>query len=453
MDVDDDGGWTIVRGKGKGRSRHKGTSSKRARDECCPGDGRAAGGACTDPGGPPFASWAGGPSTSFDRTAKRRTGRGGRGGERTPAEQCDQLLNSIRSCRQEVADSPFYARLRQVLAEAEAAGHLAHLSYFPPSTPYTSGGHGRGCVQRKAAGQDAVPSGTVVAVEMEKPQCCTASVGGVVGDDDDGDVVLGGLSSAVQLYDPAFDDIDRLALQHLGLQVGICAKEAQRGYMPPVLTDPPQVLEVDEGGGRKVTEPTFFYMPHCEGELYDTLLRANWSTGAGGRGGDGAPASRGTPPATGTDAVVVVGVPLVALLGNSFRQYLERWEMRLAGSGGAGGGSRKAQEAHKARPLASPGPVVRCCLAAGERVHHPTDEHHDEGGETFPGPTNPHLTASLLASPIRRGAVVELATPDLGFPVASAFNSTALHLFPLSYKLDRLLSEGPDAAVADGDGL
>ncbi|KAJ6702464.1 SRR1-LIKE PROTEIN [Salix koriyanagi] len=36
------------------------------------------------------------------------------------------------------------------------------------------------------------------------------------------------------------------------------------------------VLSVNEHGRRRVTKPTLFYMPHCEAELYNNLLQANW---------------------------------------------------------------------------------------------------------------------------------------------------------------------------------
>ncbi|KAG8379254.1 hypothetical protein BUALT_Bualt07G0069500 [Buddleja alternifolia] len=36
------------------------------------------------------------------------------------------------------------------------------------------------------------------------------------------------------------------------------------------------VLSLNEQGRRKVLEPTLFFMPHCEAELYDNLLEANW---------------------------------------------------------------------------------------------------------------------------------------------------------------------------------
>ncbi|KAL7083723.1 hypothetical protein ACP275_14G180400 [Erythranthe tilingii] len=36
------------------------------------------------------------------------------------------------------------------------------------------------------------------------------------------------------------------------------------------------VLSVNEQGRRKAIEPTLFFMPHCEAELYDNLLEANW---------------------------------------------------------------------------------------------------------------------------------------------------------------------------------
>lgn len=36
------------------------------------------------------------------------------------------------------------------------------------------------------------------------------------------------------------------------------------------------VLSVNEQGRRPAQEPTLFFMPHCEAELYDNLLEANW---------------------------------------------------------------------------------------------------------------------------------------------------------------------------------
>lgn len=74
----------------------------------------------------------------------------------------------------------------------------------------------------------------------------------------------------------------------------------------------PQVIAVNEGGARRVSEPTFFYLPHCEGVLCDALLGANWSPpvgdsngGSNGGGGGG-------------------GLPSVVILGNSFRTYQDR---------------------------------------------------------------------------------------------------------------------------------
>ncbi|KAL6272091.1 hypothetical protein ACE6H2_022783 [Prunus campanulata] len=36
------------------------------------------------------------------------------------------------------------------------------------------------------------------------------------------------------------------------------------------------VLSINEQGRRQVEKPTMFFMPHCEAELYDNLLQANW---------------------------------------------------------------------------------------------------------------------------------------------------------------------------------
>lgn len=36
------------------------------------------------------------------------------------------------------------------------------------------------------------------------------------------------------------------------------------------------VLSINEQGRRQALKPTLFFMPHCEAELYDNLLEANW---------------------------------------------------------------------------------------------------------------------------------------------------------------------------------
>ncbi|GMI80329.1 SENSITIVITY TO RED LIGHT REDUCED 1 [Hibiscus trionum] len=54
------------------------------------------------------------------------------------------------------------------------------------------------------------------------------------------------------------------------------------------------VLSVNEQGRREAKKPTLFFMPHCEAELYNNLLQANWGVEALNR---------------------------VALFGNSFETY------------------------------------------------------------------------------------------------------------------------------------
>lgn len=39
------------------------------------------------------------------------------------------------------------------------------------------------------------------------------------------------------------------------------------------------VMRFDELGRREVKVPTLFFMPHCELQLYDNLLGANWGEG------------------------------------------------------------------------------------------------------------------------------------------------------------------------------
>lgn len=86
-------------------------------------------------------------------------------------------------------------------------------------------------------------------------------------------------------YDPVLGAGDRDILQRRGLSV----------------------LSTDEAGARAVAHPTLFYMPHCEAVLYDNLLASNWSPTA---------------------------LPRLAILGNSFKTYAERWEFKPADAAG-----------------------------------------------------------------------------------------------------------------------
>jgi hypothetical protein len=62
-----------------------------------------------------------------------------------------------------------------------------------------------------------------------------------------------------------------------------------------------QVLTQDELGARIAQAPTLFYLPHCEGALCCNLLKANAAT-----------------------------LHNVAILGNSFMAYHERWSLMHA---------------------------------------------------------------------------------------------------------------------------
>jgi len=89
---------------------------------------------------------------------------------------------------------------------------------------------------------------------------------------------LGGAAPA--LYDPVFTRVDRAMLGRLGMRV----------------------IEADEGGARRgaAAGTTLFYLAHCESDLCESLLGANWEEGA---------------------------LERVCVLGNSFRTYHERWTL------------------------------------------------------------------------------------------------------------------------------
>lgn len=60
----------------------------------------------------------------------------------------------------------------------------------------------------------------------------------------------------IQVFDPIISLIESKVLNSLGCSV----------------------LSINEQGRRAALKPTLFYMPHCEVELYDNLLEANWGT-------------------------------------------------------------------------------------------------------------------------------------------------------------------------------
>lgn len=127
-----------------------------------------------------------------------------------------------------------------------------------------------------------------------------------------------------QAYDPAFRALDLHVLPALGVDV----------------------TPINEEGRRVVNEPTLFFMPHCEAELMDNLVAANEAAGS---------------------------LSNVVILGNSFRQYHERFSMRSG-------------EVHVSRP-------------------------------------------ETLLRLVTDGRVVEVPVPEIGFPVTSAFNDISLHMF------------------------
>ncbi|GAA0144719.1 hypothetical protein LIER_35991 [Lithospermum erythrorhizon] len=58
----------------------------------------------------------------------------------------------------------------------------------------------------------------------------------------------------VEVFDPIISLIESKVLDSLGCSV----------------------LSLNEQGRRQALRPTFFFMPHCEAELYENLLEANW---------------------------------------------------------------------------------------------------------------------------------------------------------------------------------
>jgi hypothetical protein len=98
---------------------------------------------------------------------------------------------------------------------------------------------------------------------------------------------LTNLSQPMQLFDPVFTEADQTLLTSLGCSV-VGAQNAVllelenlriggncELYLVLVVA---ALIGFDEGGARAVgSTPTFFYLPHCEAKLCDSLLAANWT--------------------------------------------------------------------------------------------------------------------------------------------------------------------------------
>lgn len=66
------------------------------------------------------------------------------------------------------------------------------------------------------------------------------------------DWMVGG--GRIEVFDPIVSEVESRVMEALGCTV----------------------LTVDEKGRREAERPTLFFMPHCEAELYNNLLEANW---------------------------------------------------------------------------------------------------------------------------------------------------------------------------------
>ena len=126
--------------------------------------------------------------------------------------------------------------------------------------------------------------------------------------------------SAMELYDPVFTPVDEILISHLGELGGTFGnvddcihpqnlhslRNQCRGASPTLLTR--------ESSGRyagpdaELTKvPTFWFMPHCEADLYENVLKANW----------------------GSPSIMQSHI----FLGNNFATYAERWAERQGNPG------------------------------------------------------------------------------------------------------------------------
>lgn len=198
--------------------------------------------------------------------------------------------------------------------------------------------------------------------------------------------LLRGLSLPCEAFDPVFTPLDAALLRHWGFTV------------------PPH----NDAAARAVTARTLFYMPHCEGWLYDNLLAANWAPAAMRR---------------------------IIILGNPFSQYAWRWAPQ------SGSAYMRAENGHASRGENG--------HAAGRRngTVRGTKDGTVEGGrngyarcgsdgfapvaalQSIAAPKGASCPCRVVAMATAEGGCVEVAVGDGGHHAVSAFNDMALHLF------------------------
>ncbi|KAG1677446.1 hypothetical protein FOA52_001901 [Chlamydomonas sp. UWO 241] len=352
-----DDAWTVVGGKGQKVKGKKGGGGTNKPHDAGPS-------VELPPAGPPPddpPGWGAGPSAAPPRT--QRGQRGNKGKDETMEERVERLGAVVEACRLELRTSQVYSSLvnaiercgrelqaREVVQAAAAATTTGTPAAAEGSNACSSGGGspsadavmetgafgmrgmlaalgdacggngaarveaGVGCsASSTAAGSEAAGSGT------ESESVAGAAIGAAIGtaggacgpqlpwhhgirdlviyglgSPEDSRVaryqlalglllmeLLPGLEGQPQTFDPCFEDADLTLLARLGMGV----------------------ITENEGGARRASRPTLFYMPHCEHMLYEALLSTNEAA---------------------------CTLHNVTVLGNSLQAYEDAWGLRPA---------------------------------------------------------------------------------------------------------------------------
>lgn len=152
-----------------------------------------------------------------------------------------------------------------------------------------------------------------------------------------------------------------------------------------------QVTLTNPEGRHVAAVPTLVYLPHCELELTEQLLAANVAAGS---------------------------LANLAILGNSFEQYRERYEV-LGGYGWKKDPPPAAQQQQGGQRQRQRGNGGGAALGSAQLQRE--SEEGDAAALERP--------VGLLCDLCRCGAVEERAVGERGFPITSAFNDMSLHTF------------------------
>lgn len=197
-------------------------------------------------------------------------------------------MNMINDCKEVILRSPYFSRLSEILRKATFQSDLADGALKWPLVSEAIQHlivYGLGSLEQPGA----------LHIRYQVALACLLPS------------LLPGLIGPPEAYDPVFTALDKAVLNACGMTV----------------------IPRNENGKRKALGYTLFFMPHCESELTENLLEANW--------GSCSPSTKFSSSHDDSNSCyshdaarrdISSALFKIAILGNSFSTYLDRWNLQ-----------------------------------------------------------------------------------------------------------------------------